>query len=155
MGVPESELGKAPQPLSAAGQDARSHVKLGPGELRSLKKRVDDALRELESSAGSKDQLGQQVLPSASFGASSFSEAADLSRMYERVHTHLTKLSQTLGDQIEAMGIAVLGTQHGFEAIDEEQRRRYHEIRTRTQERYDEQHEKPRDKRDDRKHTEL
>ncbi|MEU6114970.1 hypothetical protein ABZ840_10645 [Streptomyces sp. NPDC047117] len=141
--------------MSAAGQDARSHVKLGPGELRSLKKKVDGALRKLESSAGSKEKLRQEIIPAASFGASSFGEAADLSRMYERVHTHLTNLSQTLGDQIEAMGIAVLGTQHGFETIDDDQKRRYHEIQTRTQDRYDEHHAKPSDERDERKHTEL
>ncbi|WP_030266368.1 hypothetical protein [Streptomyces violens] len=141
--------------MSAAGLDARSHVRLGPGELRSLKKKVDGALQKLEASAGSKQKLRQEIIPSASFGSGGFAEASDLSRMYERVHMHLTNLSQTLGDQIEAMGIAVLGTQNGFETIDEDRRRRFYEIQTRTRERYDEVHQEPREKRDERKDTKF
>ncbi|MFD1832939.1 MULTISPECIES: hypothetical protein [Streptomyces] len=103
------------------------------GELESLKdfkKRVDDILRDLESSPASPTRVGQQEVKRSSFGGE-FAEADGVYSQYARVHTQLTRLSQVLGDQIEAMRIAVHGADVGFGNLEDDLKRRFWELQTR------------------------
>ncbi|MBD3934771.1 hypothetical protein IF129_24810 [Streptomyces chumphonensis] len=106
--------------------------------LKDFKKRVDGIIENLEKSAASRTSISANaVVPKASYGTG-FSEAEDLSYEYERIHEHLTALSQTFTDQIDAMGIAVLGADIGFDNLEEDLKRRFWEIRDRAKLRYEE-----------------
>lgn len=103
------------------------------GELESLKdfkNRVDNILEELESSPASPTRVGQQEVKRSSFGGE-FAEADGVYSQYARVHTQLTKLSGVLGDQIEAMRIAVHGADVGFGNLEDDLKRRFWELQTR------------------------
>ncbi|GHF09164.1 hypothetical protein GCM10014715_76290 [Streptomyces spiralis] len=93
--------------------------------------RVDAVLRNLEESAGNPTKVGAQTIKLSSLSAGSesvFPEAHDLYWQYHGVHTELTSLSKVLHLQIEAIGIAVRGAEHGFDKLEEDQRRRFWEI---------------------------
>ncbi|WP_367123981.1 hypothetical protein [Streptomyces phytohabitans] len=104
-------------------------------DLQSFKKRVDDILTELEKSPASRGRIADQEVPRSSFGGQ-FAEADALYGQYNRVHTLLTTLSQTLSDQIEAMGIAVMGAKNGFDGLEDDVRRRFWQIQSRAADRY-------------------
>ena len=122
------------QPISGGVQ---ANLRREAETLQKFKNRVDGLLRNLEDSPASSKQLGRETIRQDSFGTSDFAEAADLYRMYHRVHTHLTRLSQTFGDQIEAMKIAVHGADIGFDNLEDDVRRRFWDIQKRTQNRYE------------------
>lgn len=125
--------GSAPVPSTA-------NLKRGAEALTTFKKRVDAVLRDLSESPASKSKVAEHQISRSSFsaGTSAFAEAEGLFSQYNRVHTELTTLSQTLSDQIEAMWIAVHGADVGFNNLEEDVRRRFWAIQTRTQERADE-----------------
>ena len=50
------------------------------------------------------------------------------------MHSELTRLSQTLSDQIEAMGIAVHGADVGFDNLEDDVKRRFWAIQTQAHE---------------------
>jgi hypothetical protein len=105
--------------------------KVGLEALGTFKKRVDAVLSTFEGSPGSPQKIAAHALSEASFsGSGGFAEAKGLHSQYERVHERLTALSKNLGLQIEAMQIAVTGAGGNFSNIDEEERRRFWEIRT-------------------------
>ncbi|WP_208881553.1 hypothetical protein [Streptomyces armeniacus] len=114
-------------------------LKVQAGDLQTFKTRVDNIITELETSAAGKGKMSEQVIPRTSFGAGGLNEADSLSTQYNRVHTLLTTLSQTLRDQIEAMGIAVQGAKNGFDSLEDDVKRRFWEIQTRAHERYEQQ----------------
>ncbi|MET8831676.1 hypothetical protein ABZX40_38180 [Streptomyces sp. NPDC004610] len=100
--------------------------------LKNFVSRVDAVLSDLEGSAGDPAKVRAQTIrqTSLSQGAGGvFIEAEALYSQYNIVHEQLTSLSRTLHLQIEAIGIAVKGASNGFDALEEEQRRRYWEIR--------------------------
>jgi hypothetical protein len=104
-------------------------LKIGLEALGTFKKRVDTVLSTLEGSPASPQKIAAHALSEASFsGAGGFAEAKGLHSQYERVHERLTTLSKHLGLQIEAMQIAVMGADGNFSNLEEEQRRRFHEI---------------------------
>ena len=104
-------------------------LKVGLEALGTFKKRVDAVLSTLEGSPASPQKIAAHALSEASFsGAGGFAEAKGLHSQYERVHERLTTLSKHLGLQIEAMQIAVMGADGNFSNLEEEQRRRFHEI---------------------------
>ncbi|MTE21277.1 hypothetical protein F0L17_19585 [Streptomyces sp. TRM43335] len=103
------------------------------GELESLKdfkKRVDGILRTLEDSPASPARVGRQEVPRSAFGGD-FAEADGVYAQYNRVHTQLASLSKALGDQIEAMRIAVHGADIGFGNLEDDLKRRFWEIQGR------------------------
>ncbi|HZG05967.1 MAG TPA: hypothetical protein VE546_20720 [Streptomyces sp.] len=113
------------------------------GELESLKdfkKRVDRILDDLESSPASPTKVKQQQVSRSSFGGN-FAEADGLYREYNRVHAQLTRLSQVLGAQIEAMRIAVHGADVGFGNLEDDLKRRFWQLQNRA---YDFQQEQQR-----------
>ncbi|MFI2645971.1 hypothetical protein [Streptomyces sp. NPDC018610] len=96
--------------------------------LAKFVKRVDAVLHDLEGSAGNPTKVGAQTIRLSSLSAASeavFPEAHRLYQNYATVHKELTALSKVLHLQIEAIGIAVQGADHGFEKLEEEQRRRF------------------------------
>jgi Zn-dependent oligopeptidase len=101
--------------------------------LKAFVDRVDAVLRDLESSAGNPTKVGAQTIKATSLSSGQrgvFPEATGLYTQYHRVHQELTALSKSLHLQIEAIGIAVQGARHGFNNLEEEQRRRFWEIQT-------------------------
>ncbi len=120
--------GSAPAP---SGRD----LKRGAEALTTFKKRVDSVLKDLAGSPAAR--VGDQQISRSSFSAGNapFAEADGLFTQYNRVHTELTTLSQTLSDQIEAMQIAVHGADVGFNNLEEDVRRRFWAIQARTQQR--------------------
>lgn len=115
-------------------------LKVGTQALTTFKQRIDQLLTEFEDSAGSASKVGAHRIPRPSLSGHGipFPEADILFTQYERVHEHLTQLSKTLGLQIEAMGIATQGAQHGFDSLDDDQRRRFWEIEVEIDRQHDE-----------------
>lgn len=113
-------------------------VRRGYMALSTFKKRVDDLLTAFEASAGGSSKVAAHRLPATSFGAGDFPEAKALHVEYERVHERITSLSKMLGLQMEAMQIAVHGVDVTFDNLEDEQRYRFHEIRTEVNQKRDE-----------------
>ncbi|MBW1601208.1 hypothetical protein JJV70_03630 [Streptomyces sp. JJ66] len=110
---------------------ATSDFKRAAETLTEFKKRVDGILDRLGESEAANSRLSSREVPKASYGTG-FAEAEDLALQYEKVHTHLTNLSKTFGDQIEAMGIAVLGADIGFDNLEDDLKRRFWNIHQNT-----------------------
>ncbi|MEU6888896.1 hypothetical protein ABZ918_27505 [Streptomyces viridosporus] len=117
MGLPEDMVG------------GTADVRRGVMALSTFKKRVDDLLATFEESAGGPSKVGAHSLSESAFGSGAFPEGKRLHLEYERVHERITALSKSLGLQLEAMRIAVHGVDVTFDNLEEEQRRRFHDIR--------------------------
>ncbi|MGV9357616.1 hypothetical protein [Streptomyces misionensis] len=110
--------------------DGAGGLKVGLEALKTFKTRVDAVLKTFEDSPGAAKKLAMHTLAADSFYSKGvFPEATGLHSQYTRVHDRLTTLSQRLSLQIEAMQIAVHGADIGFANLDDDQRRRFHEIR--------------------------
>ncbi|MFV0133320.1 hypothetical protein ACLGIH_08790 [Streptomyces sp. HMX87] len=116
--------------LPADGGGGAADVRRGVMALSKFKKRIDDLLTTFEESAGGPSKVGTHSLPETAFGSGAFPEGTMLHREYERVHERITALSKSLGLQLEAMRIAVHGVDVTFDNLEEEQRYRFHQIRT-------------------------
>lgn len=108
-------------------------VKRGLEALKTFRRRINTILTEFEGSAGSPSRIGTQTVSRVSFSGtgSAFPEADGLYSQYDEVHERLTSLSKMLGDQIEAMGIAVHGADVGFDNLEDDLRQRFWAIQTR------------------------
>ncbi|MCC5478609.1 hypothetical protein ACFV2N_34170 [Streptomyces sp. NPDC059680] len=117
-----------------------SDLRRGLEALQTFKSRVDALLDTFERSPGDPKKVGMHTLSLTSFcGTGQFAEATDLHSHYQTVHEQITSLSQTLKLQIEAMQIAVHGADIGYDKLEDDLRRRFHEIRTQVNEQIDEQ----------------
>jgi Zn-dependent oligopeptidase len=99
--------------------------------LKKFVTQVDGVLRALEESAGNPKRVSAQTIRASSLSsgrAGVFPEAQSLYTQYNSVHEQLTTLSKTLHLHIEAIGIAVKGAAHGYAKLEDDQRRRFHEI---------------------------
>ncbi len=107
-------------------------VKRGLEALKTFRRRINTLLTEFEGSAGSSSKVGAQKVSRASFSGQSspFPEADGLYSQYDKVHERLTSLSEMLGDQIEALGIAVHGADVGFDNLEDDVRQRFWAIQT-------------------------
>ncbi|MDN3297433.1 hypothetical protein QWM81_26005 [Streptomyces ficellus] len=128
-----------------------SDLERGVGALRRFQQRVNTLLTELENGAAGKTKVSAQTISPASLtngGSKEFPEAHALYTQYHRVHQSLVSLSQSLGDQIEMLTIAVHAADVGFDNVDEDVRRRFAEIKARVDQRHaaEEAREKPTDK---------
>ncbi|MGK5496830.1 hypothetical protein [Streptomyces sp. URMC 125] len=101
--------------------------------LASFKGRIDTILRELEGSPASHRQISSQDITPDAYGTG-FSAAADLSSLYDKVHTRLQDLSRLFGDQLEALGIATQIVDKGYQNLEADQVRRYQTIQERVEE---------------------
>ncbi|MEW1611218.1 MULTISPECIES: hypothetical protein [unclassified Streptomyces] len=108
-------------------------LRRGVGALETFKKRVDALLTDLEGSAAGKSKVAAQTVSRASLSGPNarFAEADGLYTQYNRVHESLVSLSRSLGDQIEYLSLGVHAAAVGFDNVDDETRRRFHEIQTR------------------------
>lgn len=113
----------------------RSDLKVEAETLASFKSRIDKILLDLEESPAARSKISDQTVAHAAFGAE-FTAAADLAGAYEKLHARLEKFSRTLGDQLEALGIAVQISDRGYDSIDAEQAARLRAIQKRTSEYY-------------------
>lgn len=116
-------------PTEEGGGGGPADVRRGLLALSAFKKRVDDLLSTFEASPGGSSRVAAHTLPAQAFGLGDFPEAKALHGEYERVHERITSLSASLGRQLEAMGIAVHGVDVTFDNLEEDLRRRFHEIR--------------------------
>ncbi|EME99038.1 hypothetical protein J7W19_23945 [Streptomyces mobaraensis NBRC 13819 = DSM 40847] len=105
--------------------------------LQGLKKRVDRLLGKLDKSAASHKHIADQKVSKEAFG--SFGEAQALSDAYDRVHQRLELLSQMLGDQLEAMSLAVGMADRDYKNVDREHSRRLAAIQKRSIENWEQQ----------------
>ncbi|RCG19962.1 hypothetical protein DTL70_25100 [Streptomyces diacarni] len=123
-GTPKSEpKGKKPDLLR------------GEEVLKKFKKKIDDALRELQDSAGGRLALeAQRLTPTSVHGEVAFPEATGVLAQYNKVHNHLTELSRKLDDQIFMFGIAVSDADKGFDQMDEDEKRRFWAIQAELEE---------------------
>ncbi|MGW7070731.1 hypothetical protein ACWGII_34885 [Streptomyces sp. NPDC054855] len=116
-----------------AAPSSGADLKRGLEALKTFRRRVNTLLTEFEGSAGGSSKVGGYKLSRGSFsgGGSAFPAADGLYSQYDQVHERLTSLSKMLGDQIDAMGIAVHGADVGFDNLDEDLRQRFWAIQTR------------------------
>ncbi|MEW2067319.1 hypothetical protein [Streptomyces sp. NPDC007346] len=122
-------------------------LRRGVGALETFKKRVDSLLADLEGSAAGRSKVAAQTVSRASLSGPNarFAEADGLYTQYNRVHESLVSLSKSLGDQIEYLSLGVHAAAVGFDNVDDETRRRFHEIETRMdREREEAANQKPR-----------
>lgn len=115
--------------LPADGGGGAADLRRGVMALSTFKKRVDDLLSTFEESPGGSSKVRAHSLPETAFGSGAFPEGKMLHLEYERVHERITALSKSLALQLEAMQIAVHGVDVTFDNLEEEQRRRFHDIR--------------------------
>lgn len=115
------------------GPSSGADLKKGLGALKAFRQRIDRLLTEFEASPGGSNKVGAHKLSRGSFSGegSAFPAADGLYSQYDQVHERLTSLSKMLGDQIEAMSIAVHGVDVGFDNLDEDLRQRFWAIQTR------------------------
>ncbi|MFF0742091.1 hypothetical protein ACFYVL_17005 [Streptomyces sp. NPDC004111] len=121
------------------GPTGGSDLERGVGALKQFRARVQAILADFEDGDAGRRKVATHTLTRAHFGAPGipFPEADDLHAQYRRVHTGLVKLSRNLSEQIEYLNIAVHGAEIGFDNLEEDLRRRFWAIRSRTeQERY-------------------
>lgn len=116
----------------AAPPSAGADLKRGLEALKKFRRRIDTLLTEFEGSDGGSSKVGHHKIARASFSGESaaFPEADGLYAQYDRVHERLTSLTKMLGDQIEAMSIAVHGADVGFDNLEEDLRQRFWVIQT-------------------------
>jgi hypothetical protein len=113
------------------GRAVAADLKRGAEALKIFKKRVDSVLDTFESSPGNATHVANQTVARTAFsGLGDFGEAEDLHKQYDKVHTHLTRLSKVLALQIEAIGIAVYGADVGFDNLEEDLRHRFWQLQT-------------------------
>lgn len=101
--------------------------------LASFKGRIDKILDELEGSPASPKQIGAQDITPDAYGTG-FSAAADLSSLYDKVHTRLQDLSRLFGDQLEALGIATQIVDKGYQSLEADQAQRFQTVQERVEE---------------------
>ncbi|MFJ4922724.1 hypothetical protein [Streptomyces sp. NPDC088725] len=121
-----------------------SDLERGVGALTRFQTRVNALLSDLEGGPASRKRVAAQKISRGSLSGTGahFAEADGLYSQYNRVHEALVSLSQSLGDQIEALSIGVHAAEVGFDNVEEDMRRRYAEIQTRI----DEEHAARRDR---------
>ncbi|MFG3253602.1 hypothetical protein [Streptomyces sp. NPDC048172] len=112
-------------------------LKRGAGALKRLKKRIDGVIKELDESPGAQHKVAaarKMTRRSLSGDNLEFLEADGLFQKYNEVHDTLTALSKALREQIDGIGIAVKIADHGFDSLEEDEKRRYERIQARADE---------------------
>ncbi|MFH8365258.1 hypothetical protein [Streptomyces sp. NPDC018031] len=107
--------------------------------LLDFKKRIDRILIDLGDSPAAKDSISRQSIVRAAFGQG-FLAADDLADAYEKTHRRLEKFSRTLGEQLEALGIAVQIADRGYDGVEADQLARFRQLQKKTREDYPELH---------------
>ncbi|MFJ3781399.1 hypothetical protein [Streptomyces sp. NPDC090093] len=109
-----------------------SDLERGVGELKKFRDRVDGIITDLANGAGGATRLGANQVTRDSLGVGiPFKEADGFFGEYDRVQKALVALSKSLGGQIELLQIGVHAADVGYDNVEDDQRRRFYEIRTR------------------------
>ncbi|MGW1197468.1 hypothetical protein ACWD4B_16760 [Streptomyces sp. NPDC002536] len=103
--------------------------------LTTFKGRIDELLAKLEKSSASPKAIGDRRISRDAYGRG-FDSAHDLAGLYDKVHGRLQELSKLFGDQIEAVGLAALISDRGYDGVDAEQAARMRAIQESTQKQY-------------------
>ncbi|MEV7108874.1 hypothetical protein [Streptomyces atroolivaceus] len=113
--------------------EGKGNLRRGVGALEKFQKSVNALLAELESSPAGKSKVAAQTVSRTALSGQNtcFAEADGLYTQYNRVHESLVTLSKSLSDQIEYLNLGVHAAAVGFDNVDDDTRRRFHEIRTR------------------------
>ncbi|MFC5725006.1 hypothetical protein ACFP1Z_33180 [Streptomyces gamaensis] len=98
--------------------------------LTAFRNRVEEALSKLERSSASAKAMGDHRIAGDAYGKG-FDSAEALAALYETVHGRLQELSKVFGDQIEAMGLAAVIAERGYDGMDAEEAARMRGIEER------------------------
>lgn len=118
------------------GGPTPADLKVEVETLTTFKNRIDEMLKDLDSSEASPKKIGQDRLKPDHLG-NGFGESSKLMSTYNHVHDRLERLSQLLADQIEIMSVSAVGSRNDYSNVDEEQRRRMWAIYDTTDKYYD------------------
>ncbi|MFC9945179.1 hypothetical protein [Streptomyces pratensis] len=113
--------------------EGKGDLRRGVGALEAFQKSVNALLADLESSPAGKSKVAAQSVSRTALSGQNacFAEADGLYTQYNRVHDSLVTLSKSLGDQIEYLNLGVHAAAVGFDNVDDDTRRRFHQIQTR------------------------
>ncbi|MDI5965335.1 hypothetical protein [Streptantibioticus silvisoli] len=124
-----------PEPEPVGGVPSPKSLKITKDTLTKFKKAIDTALSELDDSAASHTRVSLLTMAAPAYGQG-FTAATELAASYVKVHDNLQTLSKSLGDQLEALGIAVECAHRGFENVDAKQTERLRAIQSQTEKQY-------------------
>ncbi|AZQ73850.1 hypothetical protein EKH77_23880 [Streptomyces luteoverticillatus] len=110
-----------------------AHLAKEAETLTTFKNRIDEVLANLEKSAASPKTMGDQKVAHDAFGKG-FGSAEGLAALYDAVHARLETLSKVFGDQVEAMGLAAVIAERGYDGVDADEAARMRAIQERTHE---------------------
>lgn len=104
--------------------------------LAKFRKKADDILTKLLGSQASPKQLADEkmVRDELGGGQSAFIEAQELFGAYETVVAQLKQLSKMLSDSVDGLSIAIHASQAGYEAMDDDVKRRMRALNQNTTE---------------------
>ncbi|MEU6626335.1 hypothetical protein ABZ926_36995 [Streptomyces litmocidini] len=111
-------------------------VKYSADSMQKFKQRVDALIEELNGSPASAGKLKSDPVSRAQFGGggASWAEAQDAYAAYNETLHRLVELSGLLKDCLEGLGIAVVASKNGMEAMDDDIKRKMIQIHQRTYE---------------------
>ncbi|MER5631121.1 hypothetical protein [Streptomyces nitrosporeus] len=118
---------------AGSGGAGAKNLRRGVDALEVFQKRVNAILADFVSSPGGEDKVEAQRVSRTSLSGQNagFAEADGLFAQYNRVHQSLVTLSRSLSDQIEYLSLGVHAAAVGFDNVDDDTRRRFHEIEAR------------------------
>ncbi|MEV4435071.1 hypothetical protein [Streptomyces sp. NPDC049555] len=114
----------------ASTPSGNGHLAKEAETLTTFKNRIDEALAKLEKSSASPKTIGDQKVPPQTFGQN-FGSAQQLAALYDKVHARLELLSKQFGDQVEAMGLAAVIAERGYDGVDADEAARMRAIQKR------------------------
>ncbi|WP_144381785.1 hypothetical protein [Streptomyces sp. SAJ15] len=94
--------------------------------LQEFKKKVDKLLLDLGESDANHTRIGEQKVAATAYG--SLPQSPTLATAYSTMHLKLQQLSKMLGEQLEAMGIAVGLADGDYQATDQKHAQRLQQI---------------------------
>jgi hypothetical protein len=101
-----------------------------PETLATFRNRIEEVLSKLEKSSASPKSIGDHKIADDAFGTG-FDSAKALATLYEAVHVQLLMLSNEFGDHVDAMGLAAVIADQGYDGIDAEEAARLRAIQER------------------------
>ncbi|MBH5337290.1 hypothetical protein IHE55_22020 [Streptomyces pactum] len=108
--------------------------------LLDFKRQIDRIVADLGDSPAAQGEISRQSIVRSAFGQG-FAAADDLAAAYDAVHRRLEKFSETLGEQLEALGIAVQIADRGYDGVEADQVERFRRLQKKTRDDYPELYE--------------
>lgn len=114
------------------GGGGKQGLEVGDVTLQTFRTRMQELVKDLNSSPAEHRKIGEQKVTAASYGTG-FASATELHAAYEKVRARLEELTKIFGDTIEGMGIRAHIADKGYSAVDQEERDRFAAIQKRTE----------------------